>query len=423
MRILRSARRGQYSLLDMPKNTWVLVWNKLYRREFIVENNLKFREDLTFGEDEMFNVEALIINDGMWVVGRALMEHYLDDLDSICRGGLCLDWIITLDDELKKRLKAEKNENSRLWLSRVIEIHEKSKTFKRYGFNQKIEECKGKYDVVYFLKESEINPELRYSVRSVMENFPHKRIVFCGGCPIGMKPDLQIKVEQDQPSKWENVRKLLEAVCEDNRISKNFWLFNDDFFALEPISEKVEAYYDKNISDVIAKTERGFGHPIDWTKRLRHLLTTLATENLPERNYAVHKPMLMNRKKLKDLLEKFPDEPMTRALYGNYYNIGGENNPDYKVRVTKYDLKKLRRWNFVSTQDDSFNEGNVGDYLRKKFSIPSRIEDTKLVTVQPICLYYDSKLKKNVDQYSRAFEVELDRAEFLIARGLVKFVV
>lgn len=423
VRILRTARRGWYDLLDLPRNNWVLVWNKLYRREFLEKNGFKFREDLTFGEDEIFNVEALIVNDGMWVVGRALVEHHLDDMESICRGGLCLEWLQILHSELKAKLENAKSEKVKLWLESVIRVHENSKTFKRFGFHPKIKERKGKYDVVYMLKDTPTNPELRYSIRSVVENFPHRKIVFCGGKPKGLNPDLHIKVKQDQPSKWENVRELLKALATDDRVSKDFWLFNDDFFALEPISEDVHAYYDKNITDVIEKTERGFGHPIDWTKRLRHLLTTLASEDLPSRNYAVHKPMLMNRKKLAELLDKFPDEPMTRALYGNYYHMDGEGSPDYKVRVTKYDLKRVRRWNFVSTQDDSFSEGNIGEYLREKFPTPTRIEEAGLIKVQPICRYYDSQLHKDLDQYSRAFEVDLDRAEFLAERGLVKFVV
>ena len=125
---------------------------------------------------------------------------------------------------------------------------------------------------------------------------------------------------------------------------------------------------------MIKKTERGFGHSIDWTRRLGHLLKVLRNNKLPERNYAVHKPMLMSKKKLKEVLEKFPDEPMIRALYGNYYHLKGENRPDYKVRVQRYDLGRIRDWNFVSTQDDSFMYGNIGVYLRDKFYIPSRIE-------------------------------------------------
>ena len=374
IKILRTSRRGWHDLYDLPRNNWVVVWNKLYRREFLEKIGLKFREDLTFGEDELFNVEALLANGGEWVVSRALVEHYLDDMESICRGGLCLEWIQTLDDELRQRRDKCDDQYQRGWLDSVIEIHEKSNTFKRFGFSRPVKERNGKYDVVYLLKESDDNPELVYSIRSVVENFPHKRIVFTGGKPKNLEPDLHIKVKQDRSSKWENTRKNLQAIVDDDRITENFWLFNDDFFALEPISEDVHAYYDNYIEDVIKKTERGFGHPIDWTRRLRHLIDILRENKLPERNYAVHKPMLISRKKLKAVLEKFPDEPMIRALYGNYYHLRGENSPDYKVRVQNYNLNRIKKWNFVSTQDDSFMYGTIGGYLRSRFGVPSRFE-------------------------------------------------
>ena len=372
--ILRTAKRGWHELEDLPRNTWVLVWNKLYHREFIEDLGLKFREDLTFGEDELFNIEALIANGGLWAVERPLVNHHLDDLKSICRGGLCLKWLETLDLELKNRMAKTKDEYVRGWLINVIETHERSDTFRRYGFKCKRKERRGKYDVVYLLKDTDSNPELVYSIRSVVENFPHNRIVFCGGKPKRLEPDLYLPVSQDRPSKWENTRKNLEAIVDDDRITEDFWLFNDDFFALVPISENIHAYYDGGINKVIEKTERGFGHPIDWTKRLRHLLATLEKNGLPDLNYAVHKPMLMNRAKLKALLEEFPDEPMIRALYGNYYHEEGEDSPDYKVRVKDYNLMRVKKWNFVSTQDDSFIDGNIGRYLRDRFRFPTRFE-------------------------------------------------
>lgn len=44
------------------------------------------------------------------------------------------------------------------------------------------------YDIVYFVKESAKNEELRYSLRS-LKNFPHGRVWFYGYCPSFLKPD------------------------------------------------------------------------------------------------------------------------------------------------------------------------------------------------------------------------------------------
>ncbi len=49
-------RRGIYTLHDLPQQ-WCMVWNKLYRHDFI--EGIVFDTDLQFGEDEMFNMECL----------------------------------------------------------------------------------------------------------------------------------------------------------------------------------------------------------------------------------------------------------------------------------------------------------------------------------------------------------------------------
>ncbi len=47
---------GKYTLENLP-GCWCMVWNKLYRRELVEE--IRFDQDLKFGEDEMFNMECL----------------------------------------------------------------------------------------------------------------------------------------------------------------------------------------------------------------------------------------------------------------------------------------------------------------------------------------------------------------------------
>lgn len=372
--ILRTSRSGWYELEDIPQKSWILVWNKLYRREWVEELRLKFREDLTFGEDEMFNVAALSANKGMWIVSKALIDHYLDDLNSICRGGLCVEWLELLYRELVKAADETDDSDVERWLWSVIDMHEKSKTFRDLGFIKKPIERKGKYDVVYLLKDTKENPELKYSLRSVVENFPFRNVVFAGGKPEDLEPDLYINVAQCMPSKWENTWNNLRSIANDNRITEDFWLFNDDFFVLKPALESMPPSYYGTIDFIVQKTERGFGRPIAWTTRLRHLERNLKKCGKDTLNYAVHKPMLINRKKLAELLGKFDDEPMIRALYGNYYKIGGVDEPDRKVRTMDYDLNKVARWDFVSTQDDVFKSGNIGRWLRDKFPEKSRFE-------------------------------------------------
>lgn len=64
-------------------------------------------------------------------------------------------------------------------------------------------------DIVYFVKNSEYNGELRYSMRSVLKNFPHRKIWFVGGLPKGIKPDYYQPVNQSEKpfkDKYDNMQ-------------------------------------------------------------------------------------------------------------------------------------------------------------------------------------------------------------------------
>ena len=367
-------RKGHYNLTKMPTR-WPVVWNKIYKRSFVNKHKIKFPKGMQFGEDEIFNVKCILANGGLYHAPQTLFEHYFDDTESLCRGELCLERLEILISELDKLAKKQTEPAKREFINDKIVRHSNSKLFNRFGYNKHI---KGSYDVVYFVKEAPTNEELRYSLRSVEANWPYNRVWFYGGCPDGLKPDEHVKCWQTATSKFERVRDMILEVCKNDNITESFWLFNDDFFVLKPRTEKsIPVMYNKTLEDRIFKIESRHGcMPTDYTKRLRHLVKTLQKDGLPTLDYAVHKPMLINRKKALEVLEKYPDEPMFRALYGNYWRLGGESNHDMKIQITNYSkvATALREWDFISTSDESFNHGNLGVYLRDKFATKSRFE-------------------------------------------------
>ena len=165
---------------------------------------------------------------------------------------------------------------------------------------------------------------------------------------------------------------MLVEVCKNDEITPEFWLFNDDFFILQTAGDDLPQFYNGTLQEQIERCELREGGRTDYTERLRHLVKTLESAGLPTLNYSVHKPILVNRKKALEVLEKFPSEPMFRALYGNYWRIGGVNRKDCKIRRCDRELNP--RLQFVSTQDDSFKYGLVGMQLQERFNKPSRFE-------------------------------------------------
>lgn len=217
------------------------------------------------------------------------------------------------------------------------------------------------WDIVYFVKDTPDNEELRYSIRS-LSNFPHRKVCFYGGCPKGLKPDCHIYVKQDQENKWQNVYKMLRMACNNRKITKNFWLFNDDFFIMNEVLHPVN-YFNGDLYKRIVLLEDKHGGMTPYSAELRKMCQELEALGCSSKSYAVHYPMLINRQKALELLNT-TDNPMFRSLYGNYANVKAVWSNDCKI------VSKEKEWkgtDYLSTEDKAFADGIVGQQIRERF--------------------------------------------------------
>lgn len=223
------------------------------------------------------------------------------------------------------------------------------------------------YDVVYILKHDVELQELKYSLRSVGKNFSHGKIWFFCGCPEGIKPDVYVPFEQTGTTKWSKATSTYRKIC-DSDVTENFWLFNDDFFILEKITELPYMYkgtLKERIDDLRAR--RGNSSYCMNLEGARLELESLGYDSL---DYALHVPMLINKTKALETLNAFKS-PMFRSLYGNYAKVGGIKTDD--VKIYSIGLPKNGQ-TLLSTSDMSFRNGQVGQYIRDRFTEPSRWE-------------------------------------------------
>ena len=217
------------------------------------------------------------------------------------------------------------------------------------------------WDIVYFVKDTPDNEELRYSLRS-LSYFPHRKVCFYGGCPKGLKPDIHFEFKQDGKTKWDNVGKMLRSACNNDAITKNFWLFNDDFFIMNKVLHPVN-YFSGDLYKRIVQLEDKHGGTTPYSAELRKMCQEIEALGCGSKNYAVHFPMLINRKKALELLNT-TDNPMFRSLYGNYANVKAEWTKDCKI------VSKEKEWkgsNYLSTEDKAFADGVVGRQIRERF--------------------------------------------------------
>lgn len=229
-------------------------------------------------------------------------------------------------------------------------------------------------DIVYCVKDTPTNEELRYSLRS-LKNIPHRKVWVIGGCPDCVNPETVncIKMEQTGNNKWKKSNSSVKLACETEGVSDNFILFNDDFFVMKPI-EKLDYYYHKTlgyrVQELMTRTTN-WGYS-GYARRLLDESRSLKFMRKSTLNYAVHIPMILNKEKMNYLFKEYPDKVISRALYGNYYEVGGVDVED--VKIYQMDEEPDKKSVFLSSTNDSFAKGEVGKYVRKKFKKASEYE-------------------------------------------------
>lgn len=227
-----------------------------------------------------------------------------------------------------------------------------------------------KHDVVYILKQDVRPDELRYSLRSVEENLPHRKVVFYCGKPEGIEPDVHVPHKQIGYLKWERARSSMLALCQDDSLTKQIWLMNDDFYILQPMTSEKPLHRGLLRDHYKAIKERRNGMSTEYSRQLAICEGLLKQAGLTTLDYALHVPMLIDRRKMLEAVQMFPRCPMFRSLYGNYAGVGGTFSHDYKLMTIDGEIDTEAP--FLSTADKTFPRALA--FLEERFPEPSRFE-------------------------------------------------
>lgn len=229
-------------------------------------------------------------------------------------------------------------------------------------------------DYVWICRDGE-NEELRYSIRSVIKNMPSGNVWVVGGKPSWYNGN-HIPVKQNLP-KMRNAMNNLAAICSSDKISNEFVLMNDDFFAVKPI-KTIKHYHGGLLRDKVYQSE-DFRPTSSYTRSLRETHKALTKLGIKDPlNYELHVPMPMT----KDGLRKYLNTNMLfRSAYGNLHEVGGEEMSDVKVygpgpmSSGSYKYDTLIH-DYISSNDDSF-ENVLKEVLLEMFPEPSMFESPR----------------------------------------------
>lgn len=208
-------------------------------------------------------------------------------------------------------------------------------------------------DYVYICRQGD-NEELRYSIRSVVKHMPPGNIWVVGDKPTWYIGNF-IPVD-DIAGKFTNIRNAMSVAANSDLISDNFVLMHDDFFIIKPIKDIpiMHAGLLQNKIKEYSELDPGSRYVEVLSKAYSYLRRKGIKEPL---DYDIHVPMVMNKNNLKTVVNK-TNAPM--SVYGNIFNIGGNQITDVKIYTNfnklsgrSHDIKSSDS-TFVSCEDKSF---------------------------------------------------------------------
>lgn len=123
-----AAKSGTYPFDKLPPK-WVLCWNKVYRREFLLEHGISFRYGMQLEEDRIFNLECFNFLDALEVCQNYIVAKHFDNKQSLCHS-IDRDKILRVVDELTALLHEDLRPNLYRVIANCIADQMNSKNFK-----------------------------------------------------------------------------------------------------------------------------------------------------------------------------------------------------------------------------------------------------------------------------------------------------
>ena len=237
------------------------------------------------------------------------------------------------------------------------------------------------YDLVYILKETDINPDLKYSLRSICKFCTYRNIWFVGYQPTWTKDVNYIHTVQTQ-NKWKNSVLNYIAACKCPDISDDFILMNDDFFAIRQIVDWTESTnkclgtLDEKIRELSKNSTLS-----RWQSAFTYAKELLTEFKCPyQYNYETHLPIIINKN---NFLEMITSKPLQcfektdkvlhkRSVYKNLYqdqNIIPKKIIDVKLLAQKDLDSQLLEEDWLSVFDYVIDNARRYPRLNKLFRL------------------------------------------------------
>lgn len=227
-------------------------------------------------------------------------------------------------------------------------------------------------DLIIPVRPGEDNPELRYALRSMAANLPHRKVWIVGYVPTWLTgvEGIPLAPLKDQ---YDNMRQSLTVAVNHPGVADTFVLANDDFYVVQPV-KSCPTYHRGPLREHIAWLHSiGKQQENRWFTAVRDTYGWLAERVEEPLSYETHTPLLMDRALFAQALKDFPAD---RTLApSSLYAVAGAAGTGERQDCVKQELSEWRRREIplLSSSDRGFR-GATGDFIRKLFTEKCRYE-------------------------------------------------
>lgn len=227
-------------------------------------------------------------------------------------------------------------------------------------------------DIVYLIKKTDKNEELKYSLRS-LSNIPHNKVFIIGDLPdfINIETIFYIPTEKLE-TRYRSTTNNLVRACLCKELSDDFILMNDDFFILKQVSDpEVELNLDRGyLVDLVCYYHFIHKNLTNYDKLAEETLKDLKNLGFEHpKSFELHTPIIINKDKFLSILDKINTEALhcsKRSVYGNYFIKDSKTIEDVKVLSTHTFNPDIQgEQTLMSCSDSSYSK--VKDFLQQKF--------------------------------------------------------
>ena len=235
-----------------------------------------------------------------------------------------------------------------------------------------------KIDVVYPVRPlAEGNSELRYSLRSVAQNLPHRNIWVIGKDIEWLSSDVGVIWAQDAGKPFENVNRKLMAAVENPLVSDPFLFMMDDVFVMKKQTKVPYFAIGHSLRERLQKYDK-YG---SYARDLQAAREILWWAKKDEVDFEAHGPILFKKAGLKQILRKYPSSGHRRSLYCNFYKKRPTYTDDFKVYHAEDDPDG--RLPYLSSAVESWRDGSkLYQLVTSTFSDVCHYEKTTMLNTE-----------------------------------------